>query len=98
MTTPREGTQSAKALVVDVAGKREPQALDPQLARITSSCRRRGVNLYDLLRHDTLVLSKDAAKALEQRCLRSAAASSVGTGDADAKKARPRAMTTGGAK
>jgi large subunit ribosomal protein L4 len=29
-----------------------------------------GVNLYDLLRHDTLVLSKDAAKALEQRCLR----------------------------
>jgi large subunit ribosomal protein L4 len=29
-----------------------------------------GVNIYDLLRHDTLVLSKDAAKALEQRCLR----------------------------
>jgi len=28
-----------------------------------------GVNLYDLLRHDTLVLSKDAAKALERRCL-----------------------------
>jgi large subunit ribosomal protein L4 len=28
-----------------------------------------GVNLYDLLRHDTLVLSKDAAKALEVRCL-----------------------------
>jgi large subunit ribosomal protein L4 len=31
-----------------------------------------GVNLYDLLRHDTLVLSRDAAKALERRCLRSA--------------------------
>jgi large subunit ribosomal protein L4 len=31
-----------------------------------------GVNVYDLLRHDTLVLSKDAAKALEQRCLRTA--------------------------
>lgn len=31
------------------------------------------VNVYDLLRHDTLVLSKDAAKALEQRCLRQAA-------------------------
>jgi large subunit ribosomal protein L4 len=31
-----------------------------------------GVNVYDLLRHDTLVLSKDAAKALEERCLRSA--------------------------
>jgi large subunit ribosomal protein L4 len=29
-----------------------------------------GVNVYDLLRHDTLVLSKDAAKALEQRCLK----------------------------
>jgi large subunit ribosomal protein L4 len=28
-----------------------------------------GVNLYDLLRHDTLVLSKDAAKKLESRCL-----------------------------
>ena len=28
-----------------------------------------GVNIYDLLRHDTLILSKDAAKALEQRCL-----------------------------
>jgi large subunit ribosomal protein L4 len=26
-----------------------------------------GVNVYDLLRHDTLVLSKDAAKALEKR-------------------------------
>jgi len=29
-----------------------------------------GVNVYDLLRHDTLVLSKDAAKALEARCLK----------------------------
>ena len=28
-----------------------------------------GVNVYDLLRFDTLVLSKDAAKALEQRLL-----------------------------
>jgi large subunit ribosomal protein L4 len=28
-----------------------------------------GVNVYDLLRHDTLVLSTQAAKALEQRCL-----------------------------
>lgn len=27
-----------------------------------------GVNVYDLLRHDHLVLSKDAAKALEARC------------------------------
>jgi large subunit ribosomal protein L4 len=29
-----------------------------------------GVNVYDLLRHDTLVLSQDAAKALEARCLK----------------------------
>lgn len=29
-----------------------------------------GVNVYDILRHDHLVLSQDAAKALEQRCLR----------------------------
>lgn len=28
-----------------------------------------GVNVYDLLRYDTLVVSKDAAKALERRCL-----------------------------
>jgi large subunit ribosomal protein L4 len=27
-----------------------------------------GVNVYDLLRHDHLVMSKDAAKALEARC------------------------------
>jgi large subunit ribosomal protein L4 len=32
-----------------------------------------GVNVYDLLRHDTLILSKEAAIALEQRCLRQAA-------------------------
>jgi large subunit ribosomal protein L4 len=28
-----------------------------------------GVNVYDLLRHDHLVVTKDAAKALEARCL-----------------------------
>ena len=32
-----------------------------------------GVNVYDLLRHDTLILSKQAAKKLEERCLRQAA-------------------------
>jgi large subunit ribosomal protein L4 len=35
-----------------------------------------GVNVYDLLRHDTLILSKEAAVALEQRCLRQSAARS----------------------
>jgi large subunit ribosomal protein L4 len=29
-----------------------------------------GVNVYDLLRHDHLVVSRDAAKALEARCLK----------------------------
>ena len=57
-----------KALVVDVAANEnlrlsirnlpEHQFLPPE-----------GVNVYDLLRHDTLVLSKDAVKALETRCL-----------------------------
>lgn len=37
-----------------------------------------GVNVYDLLRHDTLVLSKDAAKALEQRCLQAGGAKKDG--------------------
>jgi large subunit ribosomal protein L4 len=35
-----------------------------------------GVNVYDLLRHDTLILSKDAAKQLEARCLKQRAARS----------------------
>jgi large subunit ribosomal protein L4 len=29
-----------------------------------------GINVYDLLKHDHLIVSKDAAKALEARCLR----------------------------
>ena len=29
-----------------------------------------GLNVYDLLRHDTLILSQDAAKALEKRCMK----------------------------
>ncbi len=33
-----------------------------------------GVNVFDLLRHDTLVVSKDAAKKLEARCLAKEAA------------------------
>jgi hypothetical protein len=32
--------------------------------------------VYDLLRHDTLILSQGAAKALEQRCLKQAASRS----------------------
>jgi large subunit ribosomal protein L4 len=35
-----------------------------------------GLNVYDLLRHDTLILSKDAAKKLEERCLKQTASRS----------------------
>jgi len=45
-------------LKLSIRNCREHQFLPPE-----------GVNVFDLLRHDTLVLSKDAAKALEARCL-----------------------------
>ncbi|WP_437510068.1 50S ribosomal protein L4 [Sorangium sp. So ce1099] len=58
-----------KSLVVDTAGNEKlvkslrnlenHQYLPPE-----------GVNVYDLLRHDHLIVSRDAAKALEARCLR----------------------------
>jgi large subunit ribosomal protein L4 len=38
-----------------------------------------GLNVYDLLRHDTLILSKEAAKALEARCLKQSASRSSRT-------------------
>ncbi len=50
-----------------------------------------GVNLYDLLRHDTLVLSKDAAKALERRCLGQAEGGAPAAAAAPAAKAKPAA-------
>ena len=66
-----------KTLVVDVAGNenlrlsirncQDHQLLPPE-----------GVNVYDLLRHDTLVLSKDAAKALETRLTEKAEAKKAG--------------------
>jgi large subunit ribosomal protein L4 len=45
-----------------------------------------GVNLYDLLRHQTLVLSQDAAKALEQRLVANAS-TTTGTSTKKAKEA-----------
>jgi large subunit ribosomal protein L4 len=66
-----EGEHKAhkKALVVDttanenlrlsIRNSKDHQFLPPE-----------GLNVYDLLRHDTLVLSKEAAKAVEARCLR----------------------------
>ena len=43
-----------------------------------------GVNVYDLLRHDTLILSKHAAKALEERCLKQSAARAARRADGGA--------------
>jgi large subunit ribosomal protein L4 len=53
-----------------------------------------GVNLYDLLRHDTLVLSRDAAKALEQRCLRNAGDDAAAKETSVPEKAPAKARTS----
>ena len=58
-----------KALVVDAATN-ENLKLSIRNCEDHQFLPPEGVNVYDLLRHDTLVLSMDAAKALEQRCLR----------------------------
>src|SRR5580692_4432396 len=80
-----------KALVVDAATN-ENLKLSIRNCEDHQFLPPEGVNLYDLLRHDTLVLSKDAAKALERRCLRK-----VGEGDGAAEQAAAPAKT-GGAK
>jgi large subunit ribosomal protein L4 len=59
------------ALVVDVASN-EKLRLSIRNCEDHQFLPPEGVNVYDLLRHDTLVLSKDAAKALEERCLNKA--------------------------
>jgi large subunit ribosomal protein L4 len=41
-----------------------------------------GVNVYDLLRHDHLVVTKEAAKALEARCLDGAIGGAAGAATA----------------
>jgi large subunit ribosomal protein L4 len=51
-------TASNENLRLSIRNSKDHQFMPPE-----------GVNVYDLLRHDTLVLSKDAAKALELRCL-----------------------------
>jgi large subunit ribosomal protein L4 len=63
-----ETLQKAKksALVVDSAGN-ENLRLSIRNCKDHQFLPPEGVNVYDLLRHDTLVLSKDAAKLLEQR-------------------------------
>jgi large subunit ribosomal protein L4 len=57
-----------KALVVDAVGN---DKLVKSIRNLTNHhfLPPEGVNVYDLLRHDHLVVSKAAAKALEARCL-----------------------------
>ncbi|NOU26307.1 MAG: 50S ribosomal protein L4 [Polyangiaceae bacterium] len=62
-----------KTLVVDAASN-ENLKLSIRNCKDHQFLPPEGVNVYDLLRHDTLVLSKDAAKALELRCLKKGSA------------------------
>ncbi len=57
-----------KALVVDTKGN-DNLVRSIRNLEMHSFLPPEGVNVYDLLRHDHLVVSKDAAKALEARCL-----------------------------
>ena len=93
VTTPREGTKSAKALVVDV-GANENLRLSIRNSDVHQYLPPEGVNVYDLLRHDTLVLSKDAVKALELRCPVDTAGD--GVGDAPPRCRRTAAQARGG--
>ncbi|MGD0677892.1 MAG: 50S ribosomal protein L4 [Polyangiaceae bacterium] len=58
-----------KTLVVD-SGDNEKLKLSIRNCKEHQFLPPEGVNVYDLLRHDTLILSQQAAKMLEERCLR----------------------------
>lgn len=60
---------SDKALVVDSADN-ENLVFSIRNMKNNQFLPPEGVNVYDLLRHDHLVVTKDAAKALEARCLK----------------------------
>ncbi len=64
-----------RTLVVD-SGENEKLKLSIRNCKEHQFLPPEGLNVYDLLRHDTLILSKEAAKALEQRCLKQAASRS----------------------
>src|SRR5580692_2282089 len=64
-----------KTLVVD-SGQNDKLRLSIRNCKTHQFLPPEGVNVYDLLRHDTLILSQDAARALEQRCLKQAASRS----------------------
>jgi large subunit ribosomal protein L4 len=67
---------NAKTLVVD-SGENDKLRLSIRNCKTHQFLPPEGVNVYDLLRHDTLILSKVAAKALEERCLKQATARSA---------------------
>jgi large subunit ribosomal protein L4 len=67
---------TAKTLVVDT-GDNDKLRLSIRNCKAHQFLPPEGVNVYDLLRHDTLILSKQAAKALEERCLKQALARSA---------------------
>jgi large subunit ribosomal protein L4 len=58
-----------RTLVVD-SGANEKLKLSIRNLKAHQFLPPEGLNVYDLLRHDTLILSKDAAKKLEERCLK----------------------------
>jgi large subunit ribosomal protein L4 len=58
------------SLLVDVAGN-QTLRLSVRNLQTSNFLPPEGVNVYDLLRHDHLVVSKEAIKALEARCLSS---------------------------
>lgn len=72
VTKPRASGKASKALVVDTASN-EKLRISIRNCKEHAFLPPEGVNVYDLLRHDHLVLSQDAAKALEQRLLAKAA-------------------------
>jgi large subunit ribosomal protein L4 len=59
---------SKKTLVVDDKGN-ENLRLSIRNMRQSQFLPPEGVNVYDLLRHDHLIVSREAAKALEARCM-----------------------------
>ena len=92
---PRSCSRRSSTLKAAAARRSSSTARDNEKLRLSiRNCKEHqflppeGVNVYDLLRHDTLILSKDAAKALEERCLKQSA-----------RAQRPRATASaGGAK
>lgn len=79
-----------KALVVDAATN-ENLKLSIRNCKDHSFLPPEGVNVYDLLRHDTIVVSKDAAKALEARCLKTAGGEAKAAAAPKKKAAAPKA-------